>query len=322
MGLTRRQVLMRVELPLAVPAIVGGLRIAVVSTVAIATIAAFLLPDGLGYPIFLALAEPTPFKTEIYSAGLLAVALALVCDGLLVGCEADARPLGAEGRRVILADTAKPAHVRRRRSLHRRQPRPPRDEGARAARAFRCCAPDRSRSRPARRRRARSLSPRLGYRDRGVDLRARPPEPRADRGVPDAARDRLRQQHGRARRARHRADPDERLRQRRARRPRRRRSGARHGHDRRPDPAPDRAAARAAAALHRHPHRRGHDRRNRADRGDRRRRRAGRRDRQPGELPSRRRARRIDLRDGAVGDRLRRPRRRADSRNAARGSRY
>jgi osmoprotectant transport system permease protein len=85
MGLTRRQILWRVELPLAVPAIIGGLRIAVVSTVAIATIAALLLPKGLGYPIFLALKEPVPFKTEIYSAGLLAVALALSCDALLVG---------------------------------------------------------------------------------------------------------------------------------------------------------------------------------------------------------------------------------------------
>jgi osmoprotectant transport system permease protein len=85
MGLTRLQVLTRVELPLAVPAIIGGLRIAVVSTVAIATIAAFLLPDGLGYPIFLALKEPTPFKTEIYSAGALAVALAIAADLLLVG---------------------------------------------------------------------------------------------------------------------------------------------------------------------------------------------------------------------------------------------
>jgi osmoprotectant transport system permease protein len=84
MGLTRLQVLTRVELPLAVPAIIGGLRIAVVSTVAIGTIAAFLLPTGLGYPIFLALKEPTPFKTEIYSAGALAVALAIGCDGLLV----------------------------------------------------------------------------------------------------------------------------------------------------------------------------------------------------------------------------------------------
>lgn len=84
MGLTRRQILLRVELPLAVPAIIGGLRIAVVSTVAIATIAATLLPDGLGYPILLALKEPIPFKTEIYSAGLLAVALALTADALLV----------------------------------------------------------------------------------------------------------------------------------------------------------------------------------------------------------------------------------------------
>jgi osmoprotectant transport system permease protein len=84
MGLTRLQVLTRVELPLALPAIVAGLRIAVVSTVAIATIAATLLPKGLGYPIFLALKEPTPFKTEIYSAGLLSVALAISADLLLV----------------------------------------------------------------------------------------------------------------------------------------------------------------------------------------------------------------------------------------------
>jgi osmoprotectant transport system permease protein len=84
MGLTRLQVLTRVELPLALPAIVGGLRIAVVSTVAIGTIAATLLPKGLGYPIFLALKEPTPFKTEIYSAGVLAVALAIGADFLLV----------------------------------------------------------------------------------------------------------------------------------------------------------------------------------------------------------------------------------------------
>ena len=84
MGLTPLQVLTRVELPLAVPAIIGGLRIAVVSTISIATIAGILLPEGLGYPIFLALASPTPFKTEIYSAGALAVGLALVSDLALV----------------------------------------------------------------------------------------------------------------------------------------------------------------------------------------------------------------------------------------------
>jgi osmoprotectant transport system permease protein len=97
MGLTRLQVLTRVELPLAVPAIVAGLRIAVVSTVAIATIAAFLLPKGLGYPIFLALKEPTPFKTEIYSAGALAVALALGCDGLLLGLRRLLIPWASKG---------------------------------------------------------------------------------------------------------------------------------------------------------------------------------------------------------------------------------
>jgi osmoprotectant transport system permease protein len=84
MGLTQRQILTRVELPLAAPAIIGGLRIAVVSTIAIGTIAAFLLPKGLGYPIFFAIQLPEPFRTEIYSAGVLAVALALVCDAACV----------------------------------------------------------------------------------------------------------------------------------------------------------------------------------------------------------------------------------------------
>jgi osmoprotectant transport system permease protein len=84
MGLTRRQLLARVEVPLALPAIIGGLRIAVVSTIAIATIAATIQPKGLGYPIFYAIELPTPFKTEIYSAGALTVALALVCDAALV----------------------------------------------------------------------------------------------------------------------------------------------------------------------------------------------------------------------------------------------
>ena len=84
MGLTRGQLLRRVELPLALPAIAAGLRIAAVSTISIATIAAFLLPKGLGYPIFFALKEPTPFKTEIYAAGALAVGLALAADLLIV----------------------------------------------------------------------------------------------------------------------------------------------------------------------------------------------------------------------------------------------
>ena len=82
MGYTRRQTLWRVELPLALPAIVAGLRVATVSTIAIATIAAFVIPEGLGRPIFIALRDY--FKTEIVAAGLLAILLALVADVLLV----------------------------------------------------------------------------------------------------------------------------------------------------------------------------------------------------------------------------------------------
>ena len=97
MGLTRRQTLWRVELPLAVPAIMAGLRVAVVSTIALATVAAFVIPQGLGYPIFLALREA--FKTEIIVAGALAIGLALVADGLLVVAERALTPW-AQTRRV------------------------------------------------------------------------------------------------------------------------------------------------------------------------------------------------------------------------------
>jgi osmoprotectant transport system permease protein len=82
MGYTRRQTLWRVELPLAIPAMMAGLRVAVVSTIALATVAALVIPEGLGYPIFLALREA--FKTEIIVAGALAIGLALVADGVLV----------------------------------------------------------------------------------------------------------------------------------------------------------------------------------------------------------------------------------------------
>ena len=85
MGLTRRQRLLRVELPLAVPAMMAGVRVATVSTIALATVAALVVPEGLGRPIFFALREF--FKTEIIAAGALAVALALVADLLLVALQ-------------------------------------------------------------------------------------------------------------------------------------------------------------------------------------------------------------------------------------------
>ena len=50
--MTDRQILWRVELPLATPEIVAGLQIATVSTVAIATLAVFVGGGGLGEPIY------------------------------------------------------------------------------------------------------------------------------------------------------------------------------------------------------------------------------------------------------------------------------
>jgi osmoprotectant transport system permease protein len=82
MGMSRGQRLWRVELPLAAPAIVAGIRVATVSTVALATVAAFVIPEGLGRPIFLALRQF--FNTELIITAVLAIGLAFVADGLLV----------------------------------------------------------------------------------------------------------------------------------------------------------------------------------------------------------------------------------------------
>jgi osmoprotectant transport system permease protein len=86
MGMSRRQALVRVELPLALPAIVAGLRIAVVTIIALATIVYTIYDAGLGVPIHTALGEG-PFKTELIAAGGLTIALALLADALLVAVQ-------------------------------------------------------------------------------------------------------------------------------------------------------------------------------------------------------------------------------------------
>jgi osmoprotectant transport system permease protein len=83
MGMSRTQALLRVELPLALPAIVAGLRIALVTIIALATIVYTIYDAGLGGPIHTALGEG-PFKTELIAAGGLAILLALAADALLV----------------------------------------------------------------------------------------------------------------------------------------------------------------------------------------------------------------------------------------------
>ncbi len=86
MGMSRSQALLRVELPLALPAIVAGLRIAVVTIIALATIVYTIYDAGLGVPIHVALGEG-PFKTELIAAGGLTILLAILADGLLVGLQ-------------------------------------------------------------------------------------------------------------------------------------------------------------------------------------------------------------------------------------------
>ena len=85
MGLSSRQILWRVELPLALPAIVAGLRVAVVTVISLATVAAFVVDEGLGAPIFQSISSP--FNTAFIAAGALAVLLALTADALLVASQ-------------------------------------------------------------------------------------------------------------------------------------------------------------------------------------------------------------------------------------------
>jgi len=97
MGLTDRQVLWRVELPLAMPAVFAGLRIATVTVISLATVAAFIIDEGLGGPIFRAI-QSGVFKTELIAAGVLAIALALVADMLLVLVQRVLTPWASAGR--------------------------------------------------------------------------------------------------------------------------------------------------------------------------------------------------------------------------------
>ena len=78
MGLTERQLLWKVELPLAVPEIVGGLRIATVSTVAIATLAVLAGGGGLGTQIYNG--GNLTFPTSIILSGGIAILMALAFE--------------------------------------------------------------------------------------------------------------------------------------------------------------------------------------------------------------------------------------------------
>jgi osmoprotectant transport system permease protein len=84
-GLTERQLLWRVEIPLALPDIIAGLRIASTTTVGLATLAVFAGAGGLGSEIIAG--SNITFKTGVVAAGGLAVLLALVLDVFLLAVQ-------------------------------------------------------------------------------------------------------------------------------------------------------------------------------------------------------------------------------------------
>ena len=88
MGMSERQLLWRVELPLATPEVVAGLRIAIVSTVVIATLAFLAGAGGLGDALY---AQPS-FNTNIIMVGVLTIGMALILDLMVVLAQRFAMP--------------------------------------------------------------------------------------------------------------------------------------------------------------------------------------------------------------------------------------
>lgn len=99
MGYSDRQLLWRVEIPLAMPVIVAGVRIATVTTVGLVTVTALIGKGGLGYLILQAFNQD--FTTPGLVGAALSVVLAVAADGVLLGA---AR---------LLTPWAKPPRVRR-----------------------------------------------------------------------------------------------------------------------------------------------------------------------------------------------------------------
>lgn len=79
-GAARR--LLRVDVPLAVPVMIAGLRVATVSTVALTTVGTVVSYGGLGDLIYAGWHDD--FRAELFAAAVLCVLLALVLDALLV----------------------------------------------------------------------------------------------------------------------------------------------------------------------------------------------------------------------------------------------
>ncbi|MEV4051576.1 ABC transporter permease [Amycolatopsis sp. NPDC049688] len=83
MGYTRTRMLWQIELPLALPVVIAGLRVAAVTTIGLVTVTSMLGLGGLGYFIRAGIQNTTPNPTEIIVGMGLSVVLAVVVDLLL-----------------------------------------------------------------------------------------------------------------------------------------------------------------------------------------------------------------------------------------------
>ena len=83
MGLGPVRLFTRVDLPLALPTVLAGVRVATVSTVALVTVGVVVSNGGLGQLIFEGF-NNNLYRAQIFTASALCVLLALVADGLLV----------------------------------------------------------------------------------------------------------------------------------------------------------------------------------------------------------------------------------------------
>ena len=88
MGLSERELLWKVELPLALPTILAGVRIAFTTTVGLAALALFAGAGGLGE----ALNSDKTFKSNVVVAGGLCVLLAAMLDALVLAVQRLATP--------------------------------------------------------------------------------------------------------------------------------------------------------------------------------------------------------------------------------------
>jgi len=106
MGMTENQILWRVEVPLGLPLLMGGLRSATLQVVATAVLAAFVNLGGLGLPIVEGIALRD--YDRMLGAALLIIALALLLDALFAVLERYSVPRGVRAHRAPDVRTASP----------------------------------------------------------------------------------------------------------------------------------------------------------------------------------------------------------------------